>query len=371
MKKISPKATYSFLGIMVLIIIIAIYTNQTSAAKKTAQPLPIVKTTFTKQAEQFSTLEISGFVRGENRADIAPAASGKILNIFKQEGAQVKKGEVLAIIEANQSDAQIAAANTNIAALKKTLTETENYYDQLVEQTKESGSDSATEEAVKSAKRGRDLQIQGVKTQIAAAEGALSMARSGKDNFTLSAPFSGVITAIHAREGGFANFSAPLISMHTQNKLEVETYVNATDGRKITNGAVAIFQTPSGLPISGSVTTVASAADQASLKTLVRIQFEVQNQAIALGDFIKGQIILPGENPNIAIPKNAIISRGGDQLVFVLDENNIARQQAVKVGKEVNGLLDVLEGLNLNQKIVIEGQQYLIDGIATTPYETN
>lgn len=366
MKNFSPKILYPLLAIA---LVIAIYANKAESGSEKAEPKPSVKTTLAKEAEKILRLEISGFVQGEKRAEIAPAVSGRILSISKREGDEVRKGEVLAIIEGGQSDAQVAAADTGVTALKKTLADTEKYYDQLVDLAKETSGNN--EEAVKSAKRGRDLQMQSVKTQIASAEGALGIAKSGKNNFVLTAPFSGIISSINGRIGGFANFSSPLVSLNTQNNLEIETYVTASEGREIKTGALVNLASSTGEPITGVVATVAPGADQATLKTMIKIHLDNKDQKIFLGDFLRGQIIIPRADSAITIPKKAVVSRAGDQVVFTLDENNIAKEQSLRLGQQQNDEVEVIEGIAVNQKIVVEGQQYLINGLETTPYEKN
>ncbi len=361
-----------------LSVIVAIVLTATLVLKnknnQTAKPNnPIVKTIITQQADKNTTIEVSGFVRGVSRADVSPLASGTIVKILKHEGETVKKGEVLAIIHNDQIDAQVAAAKAGAAALEKTLNDSKKYYTQLVDEAKTNRdalpSDSANE-AVQSAERARDLQIQASKDQLIAAQGSLGIASAGKNNFTLTAPFAGTIMTVYSREGGFANFSMPLVSLSTPNSLEIETYVSATNGKNIAVGNVANLQTSNGAPLSGIVTAVAAGNDAANFKTLVRIHLNDETGLVGLGDFLRGQIIVARSGQAISIPRKAIISRGGDQIVFVLDENNVAKEQTLKTGTENNGLVEVTEGLSANQKIAIEGQQYLLNGSVTTPYES-
>jgi len=332
---------------------------------------PTVKTILAKTADQNIPLEIAGFVRGENRADISPMTSGRILHIFKHEGELVKKGEIIATIDAQQSNVQVASASASVDALQKTLDDSKKYYDQLVDQTKTGADSNATDEAVKSAKRGRDLQVQATRDQLIAAQGALNIAQVGKNNATITAPFTGTITAIYGREGGFANFPMPLLSISTQNSFEIETYVSATDGRNLSIGSIVALQSATGQPLTGTITAVSAGSDSQSLKTLVRIHINNETGDIRLGDFLHGQIMLPRTQAAISIPRNAIISRAGDQFVFVLDENNITHEQIIKTANESDDFIDVTEGLDANQKIVTEGQQYLLTGLATIPYATN
>lgn len=359
--------------LMISILLLAIITIIWSKTAKEEQvsEIPTIKTINAEQKQVIENIEVAGFVRGENRADVAPMASGKILQIFKKEGMLVKKGEKLAIIEASGADAQTAAAQASVTALKKTLNDTERYYDQLVNQAESMPSGTVTDEAISSAKRGRDLQMQVVRDQIVAAEGNANIAKAGKNNFTVTAPFDGIITAIYGRTGGFANFGAPLLNINTSNGFEIESYVSATNGRKIMTGNSVTFQAVDGLPITGIVTAVSAGADTQNLKTLVRIHLDALKNEAHLGDFLHGQVIIPTNEKMISIPRSAIVSRAGDLIVFTVDENSIAKEQNIKIHSENDGLVSVGEGINENQKIVVEGQQYLINGITTKAYAAN
>ena len=372
MQKILPKKHYALIGIIAAIIFVVAWSLKVhSANKQTSPTIPVVKATIAEQADKNMPLEISGFAKGADRADISPMASGTILRIFKHEGQSVQKGDVLATIKADQSDAQVSAANASVDALEKTLSDSKKYYNQLVDQAKSAPNSDQTDEAVKSAKRALDLQDQAVQDQIVAAQGSAQIAQAGKNNFILTAPFSGTIVAVYGREGGFANFSMPIMNIATPSSLEIETYVTAADARNISVGSVATLQSPNGAPISGTVTTVSPGSDPLSLKTLVRIRINDSSNFIALGDFMHGEIMIPRQQNAISIPRNAIVSRGGDPVVFVLDKNNIAKEQPITIGDEYGGFVDITNGIEANQKIVTEGQQYLINGSATTLYATN
>ena len=333
-----------------------------------------VKTQVVQAASATNPVEISAFVRGTDRADVAPLASGRILRIFKHEGEAVRKGEPLAILDANVTDAQSSAALSSVAALKKTLGDSKDYYDQLVSQAeaardevaRSGGSTTLADEAVRSAKRARDLQVQNTNDQLINAQGVLEIASAGKRNYTVIAPFSGTITALFAREGGFANFSFPLVSIATPRSLEVEAYVNASESSAILVGQNAAFKTPSGQPLTGIVTTVAIGSDPQTLKTLLRIKLDVGASTVRLGDFIHGNIFTTRENQAVSIARSAILTRGGDAVVFTIDTENIAHEQRITIGKEYEGMVDVTEGLLEGQRIVTEGQRNLLNGLTVT-----
>lgn len=322
---------------------------------------------FAEESEDQSNIEISGFAKASNRAEIAPMASGKVLKIFKREGEKVSKGEALAIIEATQTNAQLDAAAATVKSLEKTVSQSEKYYDQLVDEVKDSG---ASEESVRSAKKARDLQIQSAKSQLTAAQGALEIAKAGKGNLTVTAPFSGTILAIHTREGGFANFSMPLISLGSENNKEIETYVATKDGENIHLGMSANFKTEKNQLISGVVSSIAPANENSNFKNFLRISLDDELSSIKLGDFLKGEINIPSEEKLVSVPRQAIVSRQGIPAVFILDEKNIVHEQSVEIGSENENNLYIAKGITVGQKILVEGQQYLKSNMEILPYES-
>jgi RND family efflux transporter MFP subunit len=308
-----------------------------------------VKTITAEKSNGEGQLEISGFVRGTNRANIAPMMSGRILKIYKREGDIVRKGETIAIIDASQADAQTNAANNSVDALKKTLSKTGDYYDKLVNQT--------TGDAKKSAKKGRDLQKQMVKDQIVAAQGVADVSQVVENNSVLTAPFDGTITSMPVREGDFAAAGVPLVNIDSTKSLELETYVAATDGQKVSVGNVVQIQTSSENSVSGTVVAVSPAVDTQNLKTYVRIHIGDTTGSVHLGDFVRGNIKISGSSESsIEIPRKAVINRGGDPVVFVVDGKSMAEERVIKIGKEQNGIVPILQGVSEGEKVVVEGQ---------------
>lgn len=335
---------------------------------------PAVKTQLVQAASSTTPVEIAGFVKGSNRADVAPAASGRIVRILKREGETVRKGEVLAVLDANVANAQTSAAEASVAALKKTLDDSKDYFDQIISQaeaardevSRSGGSTAIADEAVQSAKRARDLQVQSARDQLVNAQGALDIAQAVRNNATVIAPFSGVISAIYGREGGFANFSAPLFTVATTASFEVETYVSASESSAIVVGQNAALKAANGQPLTGIVSAVAAGSDAQTLKTLVRIQLNADARNVRLGDFIHGSIFTARAQGAVSISRSAVLTRGTDAVVFTIDTGNVAHEQRVTLGKEFEGMVDVTEGLTEGQRIVTEGQKNLLNGLTVT-----
>lgn len=370
MQHISSNKALSIIAVLSIIGIGIWFTQLHKPLSSQTPHYPVVKTIPSTSAQNNDTVSISGFARGTDRADISPMTSGRILRINKHEGDTVVKGDTIAIIDATQSDAQVAAAKDNLAALKKTVNDSEEYYSQLVDQSKAEPSTDVSDEAVKSAKRARDLQIQNTENQTIAAQGALKIAEANKKNAFVTAPFSGIITTLYGREGGFATFSQPLFSINAKKSLEIETYVTATQARSLSIENTVQLEGIDNTIVPGTITAISFGSDSRSLKTLVRIHVDNTSNVIQLGDFVHGKILLPQPNPIVSIPKNALLSRGGDMIAFTIDENNIAHEHTVITGAEHDNTIDILDGIAEHENVVIEGQYSLINESPTTPYAT-
>jgi len=377
MPKCTPARKRRLKIVISIIIIAAIFwfwKKENAPQETSPSSIPSVKTIEAKESNENELVEISGFVRGKNQAEIAPMASGRILKIFKHEGDFVTKGAAIAIIEASSIDAQVAAASNGVWALEKTLKDTKNYYDQLIDQAKasrdESGTDSA-DEAVRSAEEARDLQVQALKNQIISAQGSLDIAKAGKNNFTLTSPFSGIITTLYAHEGDFANMSMPLAKISTPENLELETYVSATDGKKISTGNTAVLKLSNGTPVLGIIVAISPASDSYSQKTFLRIQINNSNiNQITIGDFVSGKISTQKTQRGILVPRSAIVSKGGDPVVFIIDNKGTAHEKSVQIGKEQDGKILITQGISNGDQITFEGQQYLINNMQVNVEQT-
>jgi RND family efflux transporter MFP subunit len=292
-------------------------------------------------------------------------ASGRILKINKREGDFVRRGEVIATLDPNQAGAQANATENSLSAAKKITKDTKKYYDKLVDQAEKSND----KEAIRSAKKARDLQIEISKGNVVAAEGAANVAQVGANNSVLTAPFSGTITSMPVHEGDFAVAGMPIASIDSFDSFEIETYVASDGGDKISVGNTTKIKLSNGSVVDGKIISVSPAVDTQNLKTLVRIHIEDNTGVVNLGDFVRGSIEISGNDQvQIEIPRKAIVSRGGDSVVFVVDDKNIASERVVKLGDEKNGNVSVVEGVSQGDQVVIEGQYNLVNSMSVKIY---
>lgn len=365
MKKQENRKKIALIGMAVVVSLASISLHAFGSEKSEVQASPTVKTVIASKSNNPNGLEFSGFVRGAQRANVAPATSGRILKINKREGDFVRSGEVIATLDPNMAGAQANAAQENVSAAKRVTKDTRKYYDKLVDQAEK----THDQKAIASAKKARNLQEQISKSNAVLAQGADDVAQVGADNSILTAPFSGTITSMPVHVGDFAVAGMPMASIDSVGSYEVETYVASDEGNTLSVGNIAEINVSDGGVTQGKIISVSPAVDTQNLKTLVRIHLDDKIGTVHLGDFVRGSIQIPGNDQDqIEIPRKAVLSRGGDSVVFVIDEKNIATERVVKLGDEKNGNVSVVEGISQGNQIVVEGQYNLANNMNVKIY---
>src|SRR5262249_42565438 len=91
------------------------------------------------------------------------------------------------------------------------------------------------------------------------------------------------------------------------------------------------------------------------------------NGRLKVGTFATAEIILSTDPRAVVVPKEAVISRDGKSVVFVVGHDNVAHQKAVTLGAEQGAMVQVLQGAAAGGPIIRRGQYELTDGAKVRP----
>ena len=206
----------------------------------------------------------------------------------------------------------------------------------------------------------------------------VAMWKQQLDDMTIRAPFGGVVTTKDSQPGemispvsaggGFTRTGIGTIVDMTSLEIEVdvnETYINRVEsGQKVE----AMLDAYPDWRIPAHVITTIPSADRQKATVKVRIAFEALDPRILPDMGVKVSFLkeAPARGqapavPSVTVPKTALRSLDGKAVVFVLTEDRVERR-AVKVGLESGDRVEVLSGLRVGERVVIDGPQTLKDG---------
>jgi multidrug efflux pump subunit AcrA (membrane-fusion protein) len=189
-------------------------------------------------------------------------------------------------------------------------------------------------------------------------------------NSIATAPIGGTITAIPAQIGMTVSQAVPLARISGGGALEVrlsvaERFISKMEMNLPCEISLAAWP---GEIFQGSISEISPTVDLASRTMEVRVNVFTQNQRLKPGMFAKVKIITEIKDNIVKLPATAMLSRFGEQYVYVVEKNpenpdqNIVRRKVVTPGISIDGVLEIQSGLEPGDEVVVRGQTLLDDG---------
>jgi multidrug efflux pump subunit AcrA (membrane-fusion protein) len=186
----------------------------------------------------------------------------------------------------------------------------------------------------------------------------------------VEAPISGVITSLPAEVGMTVSQSVSLARIAGGNALEIRLYVAERFISRIALGQpceITLDAWP-GEVFRGSVHEIAPTVDPSSRTMEVKVNVENPGSRLKTGMFAKVRIITEEKEGVVKIPASAVIQRFGETYLFSVATDgedpsvHVVRRKVITPGIIIDGVMEVEEGLEPDEEIVIRGQTLLEDG---------
>ena len=312
------------------------------------------------------SLTLPGDVRAWNEAPIYGQVSGYVSQWFKDYGAQVNAGDVLATIETPSLDAQLAASQASLRVA-------ETQYD-LAAQTAKRYDALTTLSVTQQNKDDKDATSAADKSQVEAAQQNVEQYAAMTKFKKLVAPFAGIVTARRVNLGDFINSAgadatlkkaseAPF-SVADVSKLRVFVSVPQDYGSILKPGLDARLSlvTDPGRKITAQFLTMAGAVETAT-RTIVT-EFVVDNPQEGLwpGAYVNVTLDFPSDEGVLVIPSQALLFRAEGMQVAVVDGQDHVHLQGVTLGHNFGLDVQITAGLKSTDSIVANPSLGLLEG---------
>jgi RND family efflux transporter MFP subunit len=337
-------------------------------------------------AKPGAVLNASGYVTARRRATVSSKVTGKVVDVFIEEGQAVRKGQVLARLDDSQIRAALNVARAQLEAARRGAAEdeallseaqlTQSRLNQLVKEgvvgRAEVDSANATVESLKA-------RIALARQQVEVAESQVRARETDLTDMVVRAPFDGVAISKDAQPGemispvsaggGFTRTGIGTIVDMSSLEIEVdvsESYINRVrPGQPVE----AVLDAYPEWRIPAHVITTVPSADRQKATVRVRIAFEKLDARLLPDMGVKVSFLAePAPDPSDApvrpllfMPKTAVRTVDSQSVVFVVHGDRVERR-AVKLGREDGDLVEVLSGVAAGDRIVVEGPETLVDG---------
>jgi HlyD family secretion protein len=334
-----------------------------------------------------AVLNASGYVTARRRATVSSKVTGKVLEVFVEEGKAVKRGQVLARLDDSQlralqsvEQAQLASAEKATAENEARLKEAELTLGRRQQLVKDKVISKAELDSAEAEVDSLKARIAMARQQVEVARRQLDARQTDLNDMVVRAPFDGVAISKDAQPGemispvsaggGFTRTG--ICTIVDMSSLEIEVDVSESYINRVKPGqpVEALLDAYPEWRIPSKVITSVPSADRQKATVRVRIAFDQLDPRILPDMGVKVSFLseappvaTAGEPPRarVLVPKGAIRTVDGTSIVFVVRGDRVERR-AVKLGANDGDLMEVASGLTTGDRVVTEGVATLTDG---------
>lgn len=216
-----------------------------------------------------------------------------------------------------------------------------------------------------SAARQSYQMVAGAQAGLAGAQVQVAMAERELQNATVRAPFSGLVSALHAGAGQMAGPAAKVATMVRIQDLEAHLQIPEREQGSIRPGLEVRLRVAAygGRAFSGEVRGVSPSIDPVMRTFNVIAAVANPEGLLRPGMFATSTLELAERQTMIFVPESAVVREAGSSSasVFTVD-NNVAVQRIVRTGEPVDGDVPLLAGLEKGAKVAVLNTNLLFDG---------
>ncbi|MEO8298743.1 MAG: efflux RND transporter periplasmic adaptor subunit [Burkholderiales bacterium] len=319
-----------------------------------ARPALTVTLTAPERSDWPTLLAANGSIAAWQEAVIGAEAAGlRLVDLRAQVGDRVRRGQVLALLQSDTLGADLAVARAGLAEAEASLTEAQGNADRA-RALQPTGVISAQQtQQLLTAEATAKARVVSAKARVDAAEVRLSQTR-------ILAPDDGVISARTATLGSVSQAGQELFRLIRQGRLEWRAEVPASELMRLKAGQPVRVTPAGGAPVAGRLRLVGPVVDAATRNALVYVDLPQPAEARP-GMFARGEFDL-GPAAALSLPVSAVQLREGFAYVQKVDAQQRIRQHKVTVGRRVGERVEVLAGLQPQDRVVNSGGGFLGEG---------
>lgn len=350
-------------GLCVLLCLVVAYRifdniqkNKERAARINKGREVAVETTVPQRVTIIPEMIFSGSLDPEWQAEVAPKVDGRVEKVFVKEGDKVTKGQVLAILEQVDTDAEVLKARGEYIEAKTNLRKASRDLERYEKLYKEGAVSEQTVDDYRFARENAEAQLD-------AALGNLRGKESSLSGTSIIAPADGIVAKRYFQEGYYAKAGTALFAIADISTLK--TVINIPEGQiagvAVGNEARITLPAFANREIVGKITSIAPVADLPAHTFSTEVSVE-NPENLRAGVFATVKLVAEPRDNVLTIPMHSIVMRDDQKTVYVVDEENKVSRRVLAIGYTNEEYAEVVSGLKDGEVIVTRGQNKLREG---------
>ncbi|MEH2316471.1 efflux RND transporter periplasmic adaptor subunit [Nostoc sp.] len=384
------------------------------AATAKGPPPTVVKVQEVATATLKESSEFVGTLEAEERVTLKPQIEGRIERILIANGDRVKQGTLIAILSADQTQANVASAKSKTNSVRATVItaqaqlqasqadQVSTQSDVKLQQIQFTRTKGLVSEGAQ-ARQQLDIAQNNLETAIAKLDAAKkkvnadeasvaqaqanvqqSQAEAAATSVNLNykqvlAPIAGIVGDFSVKVGDYLNTGQTITTITRNDSLDMRISVPSNYAAQLRPRlTVNIVDPKTNKPLgTGSIYYISPQVDTGPQAILTKARFPNQGGKLRDGQYVRARLLWTTK-PGVLIPTAAVSQMGAQDFVFVAQSESkngktvqVARQRPVKLGVIQDQSYQVISGIKSGEQLIISGIQSLVDGAPIQPDSAN
>lgn len=318
------------------------------AASSAGGPPPITVSTGEVLEDEWEVkLHSIGSVDAVEGVTVRTEVAGVVEKILFAPGKAVEAGTVLVELESSIERANLEQAQAELDLAQRTLRRTSDLF---------------------SSRSVPESDFDAARSQVAAAEARVSALRAQLAKRTIRAPFAGVLGIKQISVGQYLVPGEPVVVLQSLDPVFVEFSLPQRDLDLIAQGLVVRAQADAfpGKTYTGEVTAIDPEVDPTTRNVRLQATFANADGALRPGLFVNVEVVMPKRRTVKMIPTSSIVFAPYGDRVFIVTEKEggglTVRPSVVRLGETQGDFIEILDGLDVGERIVTDGAFKLREG---------
>jgi len=300
---------------------------------------------------------ITGTIEPERRADLRAEISAVVLQVLRENGEAVKRGDLLVRLDDTSIRDSLNSAEESARASGQAFEQSERQFQRLKTlQTQGMSSMQAAEDA--------EIRRNNAQSDLAAAKSRLVAAKQQLARTEIRAPFDGIVSERKVSAGDTAQIGKELVKVMDPASMRLQGLVSADHLAEVRAGQDVSFRV-NGYPqaeFTGKVKRVSAAANSTTRQVEVLVEFAAGNSPRMAGLYAEGRIASRGTQA-LVLPESSVVKVGDSAHVWRLQGKTL-RKAAVQLGERDprRGEYVITNGLADGDQVLRQPGSSLVDG---------
>ena len=285
-------------------------------------------------------IEVQGKVDGDENVAVSARSAGVVQSINVVEGEKVTRGQLLAILDAQVLYSTLADMENQLIFVSDIFERQKNLWNQNI---------------------GSEIQYLTAKNNKESLEGKIKAMKDQIAMSRITSPINGTVEEISVKIGQMASPGLTTFRVVNFSKVKVAAEVAEAYSPKIkTNDSVLIYFPDFDEEVASKLNFTSKYINTQNRTFIIEAKLPNLNHEVRANMIAVLKINDYKANNAFALPANVIQKSMDEYFVFVAKEENgkkIAKKQTVTLGKNYNGLAEIVSGLNTGDKVITSGYQ--------------